>query len=94
MLIVSGWLRVEPGERQTYLEGCVAVVEAARAADGCLDFVLGADLVDPGRITVYERWSSEQQLLAFRGSGPDGEQQAQILDADVRRYEISAEGPA
>lgn len=27
-----------------------------------------ADPEDPERINVYERWESEEQLLAFRGS--------------------------
>ena len=94
MIIVAGWLQVAPGDRESYLADCVAVVEQARAADGCLDFCLGADLVDPGRINVHERWIDEQALLAFRGSGPDDGQQVAIVDASVRRYEVASEGPA
>jgi quinol monooxygenase YgiN len=94
MLIVAGHLVVDPAERDGYVADCRAVVEAGRAAPGCLDFAVAADPVDPARILVYERWTGEEPLLAFRGSGPSGDQQAQILDADVRRYEISAEGPA
>ena len=92
MLIVAGHLIVDPTEREAYVAGCRAVVEAARAAEGCLDFSITADLVEPGRINVYERWEAEEPLLAFRGSGPSGDQQAQILGADVERYEISAVG--
>lgn len=92
MLIVAGHLVVDPTEREAYVADCRAVVEAARAAEGCLDFSITADLVEPGRINVYERWEDEEPLLAFRGSGPSGDQQAQILDADVERYEISAVG--
>jgi len=92
MLIVAGHLIVDPTEREAYVAGCRAVVEAARAAEGCLDFSITADLVEPGRINVYERWEAEEPLLAFRGSGPSGDQQAQILDADVERYEISGVG--
>jgi quinol monooxygenase YgiN len=94
VLIVAGHLIVAPAERDTYVAECRAVVEAARAAPGCLDFTIAADPVDPARITVYERWEAEEPLLAFRGGGPSGDQQAQILDADVRRYEIASVGPA
>ncbi|RYI98971.1 MAG: antibiotic biosynthesis monooxygenase [Actinomycetales bacterium] len=94
MLIVAGWLRVDPAAREEYLAGCTAVVEQARAAQGCLDFTLSADLVDAGRINIHERWEDESDLLAFRGSGPDEDQQVAIVDASVRRYEISSEGPA
>jgi quinol monooxygenase YgiN len=93
MLIVAGHLTVDPAAREAYLAGCVAVVNAARVADGCLDFALSPDLADPGRINVFERWTGEPELLAFRGAGPSGDQQAAILRASVRRYEISAEGP-
>nr|WP_296770947.1 antibiotic biosynthesis monooxygenase family protein [Rhodococcus sp. (in: high G+C Gram-positive bacteria)] len=87
MIIVSGYLTVNPTERKDYLDGCVDVVRLAREADGCLDFALGADILDPARINVYERWASDAQLHAFRGSGPDDGQQAAILDADVREFE-------
>jgi quinol monooxygenase YgiN len=90
MLIIAGWLRVDPDARTDYLDGCAAVVTQARTAAGCLDFALTADLLDPGRINVYERWESDEQLLAFRGSGPDTAQTALIRDADVRKYRISA----
>lgn len=93
MLIVSGWLRVEPSERLDYLRGCESAVGQARTAPGCLDFSLSADLLDEGRINVYERWASEPELMAFRGSGPDDEQASAILDADVRRFDVLAEGP-
>ena len=62
----------------------------ARQAPGCLEYALGADLLDPGRITVYERWESDEDLESFRGSGPSSEQTAQILDASVARYRISS----
>ncbi|MDJ0394813.1 antibiotic biosynthesis monooxygenase family protein [Rhodococcus sp. G-MC3] len=89
MIIVSGYLTVNPTERASYLDGCVEVVRLARAADGCHDFALGADLSDPTRVNVYERWASQAQLHAFRGSGPDDGQQAAILGADVREYTVN-----
>lgn len=94
MIIVSGWLRVDPQQRETFLSDGASAVQLARSAMGCLDFAVSADSVDPGRVNVHERWESEIDLLAFRGDGPDDAQQIAILDADVRRYEISSEGPA
>ncbi len=88
MIVVAGWLRVDPANRQAYLEGCVAVIEAARRAEGCLDFALSADVIEPDRINVFEKWSSEPALEAFRGSGPDDGQSAMILAADVSQFEV------
>jgi quinol monooxygenase YgiN len=94
VLIIAGYLVVSPTDRNAYVEGCAAVVEAARAAPGCLDFSVTADSVDPSRVRVYERWESEPQLLAFRGSGPSDGQQAAIEAADVKRYGVSSVGEA
>jgi quinol monooxygenase YgiN len=90
VFIVAGSLYVDPAERDTYLASCVEVVRQARSAPGCVDFAIGADLVEPGRINVYERWESDDELLAFRGSGPEQEQVAAIRGAEVHRYRISA----
>ena len=94
MLIVAGWLQVDPDARDRYLDGCRQVVELARAAPGCLDFSLSADLLDPARINVHERWASEEQLHAFRGSGPDAGQTEQIRAGEVHEYRVSAAEPA
>jgi quinol monooxygenase YgiN len=55
MLIVAGHLVVDPSQRESYLAECMPVVEQAREAPGCLDFTIGADLLDPGRINILER---------------------------------------
>ncbi len=90
MIIIAGWLAVAPEARDAYLRDCAEAVRLAREAPGCLEYALGADLLDAGRITVYERWESDADLERFRGSGPSDEQSAQILDASVARYRISA----
>ena len=65
MLIIAGWLRVEPDARDRYLQECRQVVALARAAPGCLDFSLSADLLDPARINVYERWAGDERPIQF-----------------------------
>ncbi|ANY06320.1 putative quinol monooxygenase [Pseudonocardia sp. HH130630-07] len=93
MLFIAGHLIVEAADRDTYVAACASVVELARGSSGCLDFAITADTLDPRRVNVVERWASEAELLAFRGSGPDAETAARILDADVARYTISEVGP-
>ena len=89
MIIVAGWIRVAPHERADYLDGCRSVVEAARRAPGCVDFTITADLLDDGRIDVFEQWESVDAVEAFRGSGPSGDQQAQVLDAQVVQHTVA-----
>ncbi len=47
------------------------------------------------RIVVYERWESEEALLAFRNCEPDPDAPdlPDLIGADVKRYEISSVGP-
>lgn len=94
MLIVSGKLFIVDGARDEYLASCHEVVAQARGTEGCLDFALSADPLDPDRINIYERWESDDSLQAFRGSGPDAGQMSMIRDAEVQRYRISAVEPA
>ena len=86
VLIVTGWLRGDPEQRDAYVQQCRAVVEQARGTQGCLDFAITACSVDPARVVVGERWTSRQALDAFRGGGVSDEQGAQVLDAAVDEY--------
>jgi quinol monooxygenase YgiN len=79
---------VDPEARDAYLDGCREVVAAAREAPGCLDFALSPDVLEPGRINVFERWESASALEAFRGSGPPDDQLAQIREINVSDYEV------
>ena len=92
MLIIAGYLEVGPTERDVYVRDCVTAVQMAVAAPGCLDYSITADSTDPSRVRVFERWESEEGLLAFRGSGPSDDQQAAIVAADVKRYAVSSVG--
>ena len=89
MIIVAGWIRVAPEERAEYLEGCREVVDAARRSPGCIDFAISADLVDDGRIDLFEQWESVEAVEAFRGSGPSDGQQAVVLDAAVTQHTVA-----
>ena len=91
-MIVAGALFVDPSARDAYLDGCASVVAAAREADGCLDFALGPDLLEPGRINVFERWESEEDLHRFRGSGPDAGQRAELLSIRVEEFTVVEPG--
>jgi len=89
MIIVAGHITVEPQQRKSYLAGCARVVEQARLAVGCLDFAISADLLDPGRVNIFERWESQAAVETFRGGGPDEEQRAAMLKMAVREYVAS-----
>jgi quinol monooxygenase YgiN len=89
MIIVAGYLEVREFDRERYVAECGAAVTAARSADGCIDFAISADAVDPCRVNVFECWQTRELLLAFRGQGPDDDMRSRILNANIAEYEIA-----
>ena len=90
MLIIAGRIIVDPADRAAFLAANSDVVGLARRATGCLDFVQAADPIDPSRINVFERWDSEDHLLAFRRGGMPASDSPPIQSADVKRFVISS----
>lgn len=91
MLIIAGTLHVDAEARDRYLELTFDVARQARSSPGCLDFVQAADPLDPGRINVFERWETDEDLQRFRDSGPEsGVALPDLLRADVARYLVSS----
>jgi quinol monooxygenase YgiN len=91
LVIVAGYLVVEPLQRDGYLVGCRAVVQQARRTPGCLDFAISADLLDASRIDIFERWESRAAVDAFRGNGPGDDQQSSVVRASVCEYDVGGE---
>jgi quinol monooxygenase YgiN len=89
MIIVAGHMTVEPQRRESYVERLASVVERGRAAAGCLDFAITADLLDPGRVNVFELWESQATLEAFRRTNPNM-QSAAKLSPSLAEYDVAA----
>ena len=89
MVIVAGHITVDPEQRESYLAGSMSVVETARQAAGCLDFAVTADLLDPGRVNLFERWESQEAVKSFRRMGRRDKQRAAMLSVSVAEYDIA-----
>ena len=89
MVIVAGHLTLDPEQREACLAGFMRVVEKARQADGCLDFAMSADLLDPGRVNLFERWESQEAVKAFRRKAPRVKRHAVMLSVSVAEYDVA-----
>jgi quinol monooxygenase YgiN len=94
MIIVSGTIRLNPGQRDRFLRASTEAMAAAREAPGCGAFVVAPDPIEADVAIVYEEWESEAALLKFRGEGPSADMRDMIASADVRRHEVASSGPA
>ena len=99
MVIVQGVFRVEPGDRDAFLAESVPGMVASRADQGCLEYVFAADLVEPGRVVLSERWGSMDDLDAHLAAVGRRRQEAAasgappgvtVLSRDVAIYEIAS----
>ena len=73
MLIIAGPVRIAEADRDAYVTAFCDLVERCRKAAGCLDVVISADSLDPGRVNIFERWESQEVLDAWRAvaNAPD-----------------------
>jgi hypothetical protein len=96
MLIVAGFLDVDPERRDAFISGRADLMQASRDEPGCITYAFSADPIDPGRVLLFERWESKGALAAHlevlrSSSPPPGD--VKILGAEVLQYEISEVGP-
>ena len=98
MIIIAGWIEMDPSKVEEALEGGVPFVTPVREQKGCLDYTWTADRVIPGRIYVYERWETEEALAAHL-AGPnyrnmrDHMGQFGMTGADILKYRIDLAEP-
>ncbi len=76
MVIVGGAFQVDPGERDAFVAERAEVMRRSRAEEGCIEYVMAADPLEPGRVVLFERWASQADLdahLAGMSSGSDSD---------------------
>jgi quinol monooxygenase YgiN len=95
VVIVGGWFEVDPSERDAFVAGRVEAMVRSRAERGCIEYVIAADPVDPGRAVLFERWESQADLDAHAAAA----RQAPKSDApsvtptamSIRVYDVTGE---
>jgi hypothetical protein len=84
MIIVAGFLKVEPNDRDRYVAEFSELVRRAREAPGCLDLAISADSIDPGRLSPRERRRAmRSRRRAFRGGVPAARRDLEVLNAGL-----------
>lgn len=66
MIIIAGYTRTDAEKRDRTVEAFKGMVERARAYDGCIDFSISPDAVDPTRFNLFECWRDQTTLDGWR----------------------------
>jgi quinol monooxygenase YgiN len=61
-VIVSGWIDFDPADREAALRAFAVVVAESRREPGCIDYAFSPDPRQPGRVRVFEHWTSDAAL--------------------------------
>lgn len=93
MLIVVGHLQLDPADRDAHVNASITAVRLARRAQGCVDFAVSADPVDPARVNVLERWERPEDLEAFRSAEADPDAEpvdlGRIRTFNIEQYTVT-----
>jgi quinol monooxygenase YgiN len=89
LVIVAGTFTVDPARRAEFLEGRLESIRASREDQGCLEYTMSADAVDPGVVRLFEMWTSLADLQAHVQriqSSPPVEGGVPVLSRDMKIY--------
>lgn len=65
MLIVTGYVRLDPADVETFATDIETLIDITRARDGCLFYAVALDDQLAGRMLVVERWRDQAALTAL-----------------------------
>jgi quinol monooxygenase YgiN len=94
VVIVAGAFEVDPDRREEFISGRIPSMQRSRAEQGCLEYTLCADPIDPTRVLLIERWGSQGALdahLAALRSGATAEEVVPPRSASIVVYDIASE---
>ena len=94
-VIVRIQLSADSAER--YARAAEAVVASTRQEPGCQWYGIAVDVTDPCVVWISEQWASQADLdahlkTAHVGAFLEACASLEILDMEVRRYEVAAVG--
>jgi quinol monooxygenase YgiN len=65
VIIIAGWIDVDPDVRDELVSATVPLQAATRDEEaGCEAYVISADPVVPTRVNIYEAWATSEHLEA------------------------------
>jgi quinol monooxygenase YgiN len=94
-IVIYAIIDVDPAQRDAMLRRAQPLIDAALAERGCLAYAWSLDLMDPGRIHVFEEWSDESALTEHFEGRPYADMRDMIGTADLKgsvakKYRVTA----
>lgn len=96
MILVSGFLVIDPANLDRATELVTVLTAATRAEPGNIDYSFSSVLGDPGRLIITEKWEDQESIdthmaaphfLEFMGAAGE----LGVSAVEVTKYEIASE---
>jgi quinol monooxygenase YgiN len=68
MIVVTGYLTIDPAKRAEVEAAIATLVPATVAEEGCVEYRYATDVLEPNRINIWEQWASEEAMNAHMGT--------------------------
>jgi quinol monooxygenase YgiN len=98
MILIAGVVDIDPEQMDAAMAAARPLIEGALTQPGCEAYAWCPDPTTPGRIYVFERWSSQEELAShfqnhwysdmLQAIGSHG-----LRGADVSKFKIALEEP-
>ncbi len=62
MLVIAGTFKMDPSDRDAFLDAARAVMAETLKEEGCHAYSFTPDILDPGLVRLFEKWDSEANL--------------------------------
>ena len=98
MIIIAGTITADPAKIAEFQPAFTKMMEASRAEDGCVAYVIAVDPLDAGTLNVFEQWASDEVLGSHMVS-PHMAEFGQTIgglgatSVDLKKYSGATEGP-
>ncbi len=94
MIIVTGYVRLDPSDVSEFAGDMEALARVTQARDGCLFYAIALDDPSTGRMLVVERWRDQVALTAHLEASSTAafvERWKDRMNGDVLKYDATNE---
>ena len=93
MLIVTGTFHLDPADRERFLASVGDMMRRSRAEDGCHEYCMAPDPLEPGRVILSERWESRVHLDAHLAAMIPPSDPVPTISREIVVHEIASSTP-
>jgi|SRR5580693_9104109 quinol monooxygenase YgiN len=96
-VIVQGVFSLDAKERDRFVQASIEAMRSSREEEGCLEYVIAADPLDPERAVLTERWESmdhlQQHLAQQRNAPRRDDSRPTPRDVEITLFEVATSRP-